>query len=121
MPGVGRIDLLRIPTQPRERILFMNRPPTLALIAHPWKFAWEDRLAQTKAKLYNVDTDPDELAPIDADSDPELFQRLKTELISAAESQSASWGPLPGTAEAGLTGSEADLEALRAVGYLGDG
>lgn len=126
------LDLLGLPAEdwlpghplhgalPNGRILFVDRPPTRAIIAYPWKLAWKLPSGPEHGVLYNLADDPDELEPLRARSHPETFNRLQKEMTAAAAALRASWGQLPGTAEAAESGTEAELDALRALGYLGD-
>ncbi|HMB69267.1 MAG TPA: sulfatase [bacterium] len=94
--------------QLRKAMGLNKRADMRSLVRWPWKIVW-DRLEQSWS-LYDLESDPGELADVSADH-PDVLERLRP----VVEENEAA---IPGEVGEQITLTDEDLEKLRGLGYV---
>ncbi|GJM21771.1 MAG: hypothetical protein DHS20C15_16860 [Planctomycetota bacterium] len=106
---------------PRDRMILLQRPPKSALLQWPWKLRWKTIQDLRRAQLYNLEDDPEELAPLLWHTHRARFDEMVGALAQVREKLMASWAPVPGDVVPGSAPTPEEIQLLEELGYLGDG
>jgi len=108
---------------PRDRMLFFDRPPSRGVLRWPWKLTWSDRSGPGFGRLVNLESDPGELRRVGRKHKQrrDMFNDIAEKLTGAADAQRRQRPPHPGQADTATAQTPDEVQALQALGYLGDG